>query len=317
MQSTAVYFLFNVSLQLAKISCQILGRFILGFSAAEILHRQFIISFLPASLVVAESARLVQFQASGQALGLMIGSLTELIVVQVEQDQIGPIRGVNWFMMCLWTVHLLYMVARGGKQQEDHEPVRNDSDAFDTCEGAGDDARRERDSSDSSESDRETGPVSRLLQRSSQLRDGNMAKNEGEIDNLLVFEVPTRHRRKTAEAINNNSRRGGLRRLSTFAKRIRRLLAFNISIPISLALTIYSIFSQEMLFSSCALIADRYFQWRGNVGGFFLGSLSVMALPTDFVCENTTRRFEERTTVKVRSQILAHALLWIEFVLPV
>ena len=54
---------------------KILGRFLLGFSAVEIVNRQFVVCFIPMCLIVAESARLVQFQVSGQFLGLLIGSL--------------------------------------------------------------------------------------------------------------------------------------------------------------------------------------------------------------------------------------------------
>ena len=45
----------------------------MGFAASEIVHRQFVVCFIPDSLLVAESARLIQFQISGQILGLLIG----------------------------------------------------------------------------------------------------------------------------------------------------------------------------------------------------------------------------------------------------
>jgi hypothetical protein len=296
-QFTLVLTIFSIVVN----SHQILGRFILGFSGAEIVHRQFIVCFLPASLIVAESARLVQFQASGQVFGLFVGSLMELCVAQVEPAHVGPIRAVNWFMMCLWTIHMLLIVAAVGKQQGAPDKAESDYNALDAFEGDDKEAGEERDSSDSSHSDRETGPVSRLLQRSSQLRDSSAAENDAEVDIPLVLsEMP---RRKTSETLNKNARRVGLRRLTIFAKRIRRLLAFNVSIPISLSLIVYSVFAQEMFFSSCALITDRYFQWRGNAAGFFLGSLSVIVLPTDFFCEKITRRYEERTIVKASSQM--------------
>jgi hypothetical protein len=275
-----------------------LGRFILGFAAAEIVHRQFVVSFLPASLIVAESARLVQFQVAGQVFGLIVGSLTELIVAQAEPGQMGLVRFVNWIMMCLWIFHFFRMIISAAKHQIDSEAAKSPNNA----PGASDDdndGTANRDSSDSSDSDRGAGPVSRLYhQRSSQLRDGGiMAETDVEVVNPLVSEVP---RRKSPEIISNNPRRGGIRRLKCFAKRLRQLFAFNISIPVSLALIVYSAFAQEMLLSSCSLIADQYFQWRGDVAGAMLGALTVTILPTDFVCEKICRRYEERTTVKVR-----------------
>lgn len=282
---------------------QILGRFILGFAAAEIVHRQFVVSFLPASLIVAESARLVQFQVVGQAFGLVVGSLAELIMAEVEPGRTGPARFVNWFMMCLWTIHFFRMAVSAARQQADPEDAMRDDDGHDASEDDNDE-NRNRESSDSSDSDRGTGPVSRLYhQRSSQFREGGMMAASG----VDVHHAPVSDelRRKPPEITTNNPRRGGLRRLTGFAKRIRRLLAFNISIPVSLALIMYSTFSQETLFSSCALIADQYFQWRGDIAGALLGSLTVTMLPTDFVCEKISRRYEERTTVKVKLHMLA------------
>ena len=87
--------------------------------------------------------------------------------------------------------------------------------------------------------------------------------------------------------------------MGTIIKRIRRILSYNVALPVSLGLVVYTVFAQEVFFTSCALITDQYFLWRGNVAGFFLGALSVLILPIDFVCEQVARRYEERTTVKV------------------
>ena len=58
----------------------------MGFAASEIVHRQFVVCFIPDSLLVAESARLIQFQVSGQILGLLIGG--QHVAQQLNQNLI-------------------------------------------------------------------------------------------------------------------------------------------------------------------------------------------------------------------------------------
>jgi hypothetical protein len=46
-------------------------------------------------------------------------------------------------------------------------------------------------------------------------------------------------------------------------------------------------------------MTNRYFQWSGVQAAGFLGLLALAILPIHFVCEFITRRFEERTILKV------------------
>jgi hypothetical protein len=147
-------------------------------------------------------------------------------------------------------------------------------------------------SSDSSVSDTAPGPA-RLFHRSPPRRELDAPTTP---DDKLVSDVPpTRVLRRT----DTNGTRRRRFKFGTFVKRIRRIMAYNVAIPVTLALVVYTIFAQEVLFTSCALIADRYFGWRGNIAGFFLACLSILILPIDFVCEQVARRYEERTTIKV------------------
>jgi len=289
----------------------------MGFAASEVLHRQFVVSFVPVSLIVAESSRLVQFQISGQMFGLFIGSLSELLtnefqgllnpigpVLTNELNPIGLACSANWFMMVLWSIYLIYLVFGWWKLKE-LESMKKESGEYESIgeHSHGDDRD---DSSDSTASDQETGPA-RLFHQYSGIEEDREDNNP-----LLVSEVPANKiHRKANDGINTPQRHR--LRLKTYAKRIRRLLSFNIAIPITLAMVVYTMFSQELLFSSCALISNRYFHWRGSVAGFFLCSLTVLILPTDYICEHIARRYEERTTIKVRSFTIYFNLLLLDF----
>jgi hypothetical protein len=290
----------------------------MGFAASEVLHRQFVLSFVPTSLIVAESSRLVQFQISGQMFGLFIASLSELLanelqglpnpigpVLSNDFNPLGPACSANWFMVVLWTIYLIYLVFGWWKLKE-LESTKKESGEYESVGECSHGDDRDDDSSDSTPSDQETGPA-RLFHQYSGIEEDREDNNP-----LLVPEVPANKIHRKADAGINTPRRQRLR-LKTYAKRIRRLLSFNIAIPITLAMVVYTMFSQEVLFSSCALITNRYFHWRGSVAGFFLCSRTVLILPTDYICEHIARRYEERTTMKVRSAIIYFNLLLLDF----
>jgi hypothetical protein len=277
----------------------------MGFAASELLHRQFVVSFVPLSLIVAESSRLVQFQVSGQMFGLFLGSLSEFLTIELQAvpkigpvltngflpNSIGPACTANWLMVCLWTVYLFYLLFGWWKLKE-LESLKNANDEEGSASGCSQRDDKE-DSSNSTASDQETGPA-RLFHQYSGLDDDRTEDNRA-----LVSDVPNiKFHRKANDGI-DNPRKHRLR-LGTYAKRVRKLLSFNVAIPITLAMVVYTMFSQEVLFSSCALITNRYFHWRGSTAGFFLCSMTAMILPTDYLCEHIARRYEERTTLKVR-----------------
>lgn len=337
------------------------------------------VSFLPTCLIVAESARLVQFQVSGQFLGLLIGSsagsfvqttsefnlTSPTIVVQsnynstsgtrrtlseidpvrynstqfqsditatnvttsdtivdsihqqnfiaprkayisrhletvdeTDYNQVDRLTAANWFMVSLWLIYLLYILfgpyfikgRRAKKKQESYETQALDQ-RVDTNESVN--------SADSSLSDQETGRAT-LLQNSSTFRDGNAEKTFADGDSVGSPEINTGRRRADISRSPKRKRRPKIR---TFSKRIRKLMAYSIAIPVSLVFIVWTVFAQEILFSSCALITKSYFLWRGSVTGVFLASLWVLLLPIDYFCERLARRYEERFTVRVSSLI--------------
>lgn len=80
--------------------------------------------------------------------------------------------------------------------------------------------------------------------------------------------------------------------------------AYSVGVPVSLLLILYMKYAQEVLFTSCPMILERYFQWDGVRAGSFLAFLSVTILPANFVASHIARKYEERTIVKVRAPLI-------------
>jgi hypothetical protein len=275
----------------------IVGRFLLGFSASGIVHRQFVTAFLHPSLVVPESARLIQFQAIGLVGGFCLGSMVELVPFQYEQYGVQSLQISNWVMVVSWFIQLCQLICNTGAVEGDTTNLRN------PLKGTSDLVKMEGGSgsvdSDSSDSDPAPGGPARLFHQPPEMR-----IRDDMIDESTAVSQLQSLQRSTGRAEVRKKRK-----LLAAMKRLRKLTEYNIAIPLALALLVYAIFAQEILFSSCTLIADRYFRWRGSVSGFFLGCLSLGILPIDFVCEQIARRYEERTTVKRSMLLLGIGLL--------
>ena len=424
----------------------------MGFSAVEIVNRQFVVCFLPACLIVAESARLVQFQVSGQILGLLIGSLAgsfvktsselnsalpsvvieskigpsieenarsrnrrklfhndtvrhvstsgisptlsptlathfesklsagvtssspepegesgpsyipatsydssqlpvdstksptptiakneslpglsssnllnisdfvadahdqrsyrpsmspsssqsmkplDSMIPESEDNQVDRLTAANWFMVSLWLMYLFYIlfgwkVSNSARLRVVKKEKTSDTDTIDY----GSDNNENDHSSYSSTSDQETGHAN-LLRKTSNLRDIGVDGNYAETESANILEDTVSRPKEDKSRSPKRKRR---RKIRTFTKRIRKLMMYSIAIPVSLVLIMWTVFAQEILFSSCALITKSYFNWRGSVTGLFLASLWVILLPMDYCCEHLARRYEERFTVRV------------------
>lgn len=280
-----------------SVSLAVLGRFLIGFGAADIVHRQYVVSTLHPSLVVAESARLVHFKVAGQLIGLIIGSLVEIAPYKSIRYGVQPLQLPNWIMGCLWFIHVCRLIL------STRDFKRSKSSA---CENIGSvtveamqDIAPELSPDSSSDSDPSPGGPVRLFHQPPGMRDQ---------DETVVSRIKSlRGSNRRLEIV--TTRRSRKQWAMGLFKRVRRLMASNIAVPVMLGLALYTTFAQELLFSSCALIVDRYFGWSGDIAGILLVSLAFLILPIDFVCEHIARRYEERTTIKRAMLLLGSGLL--------
>ena len=299
----------------------VFGRLLIGLSSADIVHRQ-VAASMPPSLVVPESARLVKMYVGGLITGLLLGSLAELLPFRTTVDptmllpvgSIGNMDGVksiqvaNWFMVFLWTIQFFRVICVGRGKTSPVEESRLTKMDENTNQGVTDALIEDQNGSDSSTSNGETGPAE-LFGRSEEIVEGGSNKGlDTNRDEMTHGGKSTRATWRSDVVADGRSRRKA-RRIRHFLKRIRRVVPYNITVAVALALTVYTSYTFEVLFTSCALIADQYFQWRGHIAGVFLGCLSVLILPIDYVCEQIARRYEERTTIRRSIVLLGIGLL--------
>lgn len=281
-------------IQTMSIPMSALGRLVLGLASASILHRQFLVVFLAPNLLVSESARLVQFQVLGMLFGLLVGSLLELEPFQAIPLGVRRLQVANWLMAFLWFIQFSSLLCWTRLRKVPKTQLLERVDETRATDALGMDG----DDSESSGSVEVAEDPARLFHQLSEMRDREdpdsgyvMQKSGSGVDVL----GSVRHSRR--------------RKVVTLMKKLKRIMAYNVAVPLTLVLFGYAVFAQEVLFSSCALISNQYFGWRGNVAGFFLAILTMLIIPIDVVCEQVARRYEERTTIKRGLLLLGVALL--------
>jgi hypothetical protein len=281
----------------ASVHLAVVGRLLIGFGSADIVHLQFVAKFVPASLIISESARLVQYHFVGLATGLFVGSIAEFWPFNMAIFGVVTMQATSWLMVFLWLIQFIRVFFRFKQPvmptRKLRQPPVGDSTGLDHFDAA--------DSSDTSGSD--PGPAS-IFHRST----SRTFSNPTSPDHVLASELPRSPVDSFRQGGNDtSSKKRRFRRVKTFVNRIRKILSFNVAVSLTLGMVCYTAYSQEILFSSCALITERYFQWKGSTAGLFLGSLSLLVLPTDFVCEQISRRYEERTVMKVRLDVFFYS----------
>jgi hypothetical protein len=294
-----------------SVEMAILGRFLMGFSSAEILHRQMLATCLP-SHVVSEAAQLVRYRVAGVACGLFLGSIAETIPIKINRLGVRALQSTSWVLVLLWVIHFVRILfqftpksgcgatkAALGSERREGEGFKHTAAASGT----------DYDSS-SSESDGD-GQPNRAFSRSSSVTGTNsrdsLKATYGAADVVSLLPIGTdgatesTRLRQTSSSVDHGWRKRGFRQVKTFASRIQKLLAYHIAIPLAFSLLFYVYFSLEVMFTACPIVTDRYFGWSGARAGVMLGCLAIIVLPVDFICEMVSRRYEERTVMKVRS----------------
>jgi hypothetical protein len=300
----------------------ILGRFLIGFSFAEVLHRQLMSACMPSHFVT-ESARLMLFKVAGAACGLLLGSLTQSLPNVMYQLTSRSLQMSSWLLVLLWIFQLFRVLIHFQIQVEYEVPRKTESSSMSND-------RRTKvsndDDSDSSSSG-DHSPSMDLIQKAVERQcSSNGSLKSSEKDRLLNgHKAPTplsdtdmtdtiiskrldrgsqKKRRKIRPAVSKGGR---------FFSKLKRYLTIHVGMPISIMAIIFVTFASESLFTATPIITEQYFGWSGADASTFLGWLMVLVLPIYFVCEIISRRYEERTILKVRDFIAFNEELYVLF----
>ena len=279
----------------------ILGRFVIGFSSAEILQREIMASCLPAH-VVSESARLMLARVGGIACGLLVGSATEAVPIELQRLGVRSLQASNWLMMIIWLIHLIRVLVQLRPNPERSCSVDSASDITNEEDDVPRAPARERESESSSSEEIET-PSSMLYRKSDPSPEvpipAALRGVERPSDGMDSVPSELNNYQRVKEHSKSKQRRQ-FRRWKSLV-RVKKLLAFHIGIPVSLSIFVYATFAVETLFTSTPLITHRYFDWSGARAGTVLGLLASTTIPVQYVCAIAARRYEERTILKVRT----------------
>jgi MFS family permease len=83
---------------------------------------------------------------------------------------------------------------------------------------------------------------------------------------------------------------------------VKKLVFDNMALPVTFLLFGYIELVDEVLISSCAMVCYKYFNWHASRAGLLIASLGALVLPAHYVVERASRRYKERTIMKVRAK---------------
>jgi hypothetical protein len=292
----------SLAIEKECLALAICGRFLLGFSSAEILHRQLLSTCLPA-YIVSESSMLVQLRAVGTVLGLIAGTIIESLPISFDALGIRVLQTSGWLMAVLWMTQLINLLLSSGLVEGRMKALGCDFSVLEGQEINGPAKASSVDySSDSSSSVEPGTPTSVLYRSSSDVTSHDpftIAYGSQQEEQIMSDQNTASTESTPLKTFDHGIRRRPFRQITTFFARTKKLLAFHIAIPISLAILLYTSYATEVFFTATPIVVCRYFGWNGDHAGVFLGGLALLVLPTYFVCELVARRYEERTVLKV------------------
>lgn len=284
----------GVAIDKQSIRLALLGRFIIGFSSAEILHRQLVLAFWP-SQVIPATAKVVLCRMIGTFCGLALGICTEMVPLRFTGAGVRSMQFANWFMVFLWSAHvirLLFQFFRKAPRRMRESSYGKADKTYETNRDSGEENGDESSDSDHIGNPRSIWSSSKLTEDMTGISgvgpDGN-ANLQPDDETVPLRQPPSKDLRKR-----------GTRGTRTFAARLRKLLSYHVAIPALLFIVFYVSFAIEIFFTATPLITTHYFDWSGLRAGAVLVLLTVLMPPVIFFCERVARKFEERVVLKVR-----------------
>ena len=269
----------------------VLGRFIIGFSSGEILHRQLVQAFLP-SQVVPAAAKVVLYRVYGTLAGLLLGIVAEMVPLNISGIGVRSMQSTSWVMAILWIIYVFRLLVQFRPQASLlllEKPSRQPG----ATEKAENIAVEEYDYA-SSDSEHIGTPRSFWT---------GTKKSEAipyaEASGTFISSKDESETTPLKLSTSKESRKRGTRNARSFMARLRKLVSYHVAIPTLLFTIFYVNFAMEMFFTGTPLATRHYFEWSGSRAGAMLALLVLMVLPLNLFCERIARRYEERTILKV------------------
>jgi hypothetical protein len=274
----------------------IAGRLLVGLSSVEMVNKQLIVIFRAKGDHVSELSRIRVAQIGGILLGILIGTirLDERTVIIYGEPFVINFETISSYTMSLaWGLQLLGLafcpfpkvhnchaspsIDKGSEinlSASEHEENHNYRlEKLYLLPGL---FARGRTFSDST-------PGAEGSKRSRTQELGNDS-SKGTRDNVPIITKPT----LSAQ----------FKIIVSTLKKTRKLVLHNIALPITFLVYGFACLSTEVLFTSCVIITNRYFNLSGLQAGCFLAFLAALILPTYFFMSYASIRVGERFVMK-------------------
>jgi len=270
----------------------VLGRFMVGFSSSEILHRQLVQATLPSHLVWA-SAKVVQYRVFGIVAGLCLGILADTFPLNIDTIGVRSTQSTSWVMTLLWLVYMVRVLVQFRPKAPLLQLVESPQVAAEKLVAV-DDIYGDSGNDESSDSDHIGTPRSFWTSsaRSQERTAVSYGGTDGDNDKSLTEAAPLKI--TSSKELRKRGNRGN----RSFTARLRKLLSYHVAIPTLLFIIFYVNFALEILFTSTPQLTNHYFEWTGPRAGGLLLLLTSLILPIHLFCERIARRYEERTILK-------------------
>jgi hypothetical protein len=309
-----------------SIPLAVFGRMWIGFGSIEILNRQLLNSHHRPIQVVPESANIIISQICGVIFGLLLGAFLALFDLDVSPfgqyvATISSLHTGSYFMAILWAVYWLFVyfqfhrTSSGAAISDETADIRR-TDAPPN-ESVDSDSSNEVGGTSQSMGDYETDTkVARYGQNIQAIFNMKAEVTIPIGDDPSAFDnsQEVKHVSSRDSTINRNL----FRQWKSLLGRLRRVVSYTVAIPVTLAGIVFCRLSHELLFTSCALVTNRYFTWNGSHTGLILGLMSGLWFPINYFCGRTTATFDERTVIKNALALTALSFLfminWAEMV---
>ena len=275
--------LYALAISYNSIQMAMVGRLLVGLGSAEVVNRQLISACVSFESITSASAYFVAAGASGMSIGPLLAALLDIYAgrdahVDLHLPSILPLGGIifdhvtspGFVTAALWFLQFLALIFVF------QEPTRIHTESGQSV----DTTLSQRDSDRSLD-----------------------AKVKATLESVGVQMSEDQDDEETALLGANKDR--GQRHESPWTRTmsdldtLRKQVFGNMALPVTLLIFGFVELADEILISSCSMVARRYFGWHGSTAGFIVASLGALVLPAHFIVEKAAQHFEERFIIRV------------------
>lgn len=273
-------------------SVSILGRLLIGFSSADMINKQLVVTYRFKGDLVSELTKIRMVQLISIFTAILMGTINfeeKRIFIHGELF-IFDFNTISGYIMAVaWILQLLGLTcSRFPQVMPERSPPDKSAEIY------------------LSASEHED-PQQYLLEKD-YLLPGLLARARS-VSDTEGSNINEAFKKKEGEQRVQVSISDQIKSIVSMLKKTKKLVLHNIALPITFLVYGFVCLSIEIYLTSSVIITSRYFQWNGVQGGRFLALLSFWVLPTYFVMSYAITQFGERFVIKKSLMVMFFGIL--------